>query len=115
MPSQFSSLPLKLYHVTDRKNLYSIMHNGLIPRPDPHVAEFYPHMGSIVNLAASLPVVNMFKGWLHAAGWLTDPVVIEVEFPISKLRKLSDDWYVSTHKIPPSALSYNENIRRGMM
>ena len=88
------------------------MHNGLVPRPDPHVEYFYPHMGSIVNLAASQAVVNRFKSWLHAAGWLTDPVVIEVEVPENKVRKIGDDWYVSTRRIPASAISYHENIRR---
>jgi len=93
---------LTLYHVTSKRNLRSILRDGLKPHYDPHLAAF-GMKARVVNLATRQFATGVSAG-LQQGDWITTPVYLMVTVPVESVRKINDDWYVSDRRITPSQI-----------
>ena len=100
---------MKLYHITERSNVPSILRFGLEPRLDKNLRSKELGSGTVINLVSRKYLDDII--WEEP--W-TDPVVLEITVPRSKLKKLSHikediGWYVSLDRIPVGSIEYVGN------
>lgn len=96
---------MKLYHITERANLQSILRFGLAPKYDKTLRSKQLGSGTVVNLGSRKVIEEV----LWAQPW-EDPVLLEVEVPrraLVRLEHLSFEgltWYASRKTIPPTGI-----------
>ncbi len=95
---------MRLYHVSERRNLRTILAQGLMPRYDRTVRSKQLSRGTVINLGGKKAIEEV----LWEEPW-DDPVLLEVEVPrkdLVRLEHISSNlyWYASRKPISSSRI-----------
>lgn len=101
---QLQSCKNKLYHITERTNLVSILQRGLTPRYDTTLRAKGLDKATLVNLGERKVIEEV----LWEEPW-TDPVLLGVDVPkkhLIELHHVTEDiiWYGSEKVISPASI-----------
>ena len=104
---------MKLYHITERSNLDSILANGLQPMYDSTLRSRTLDSGTLINLGGRHTIEEVL--WSEP---YNDPVLLEVSVSRKDLVKLEHEtipsliWYGCRRPIPPSQIRVVGNPTR---
>jgi len=92
---------MKLYHITERKNLSSILRHGLVPRLDTGLNARDLDQDTVINLGGRSIIETLL--WDHP--W-DNPILLEVNISRKNLVSIEHtadsnlSWYISRSAIP---------------